>query len=126
MHEREVQVEEKKLIWVGRAKEELLGLPKEIRSEFGYALGLAQLGDAHPHAKPMKRQLREVIEVTENDAAGTYRVMYAVKLGENVYCLTAFQKKSKSGTETPKADIERIEARLKIAKQMYQASKLDD
>lgn len=31
--EREVQVEEKRLIWVGRAKEELLDLPKEIRSE---------------------------------------------------------------------------------------------
>ncbi len=119
-------MEEKKLVWVGRAKEELLDLPKEILSEFGYALGLAQLGDQHPHAKPMKRQLRGVIEVTERDAAGTYRVMYTVKLGKNVYCLTAFQKKSKSGTETPKADIERIEARLKIAKQIYEASKSDE
>lgn len=89
-------------------------------------MGLAQLGDTHHHAKPMKRQLREVIEVTENDEAGTYRAMYTVKLGENVYCLTAFQKRSKSGTETPKADIERIEARLKIAKKMYEASKLGD
>lgn len=117
---------EKELIWVGRAKEELMALPRDIQSEFGYALGLAQLHDTHHHAKPMKRQLREVIEVVEKDIAGTYRVMYTVKLGDKVYCLTAFQKKSKSGTRTPKADIERVEERLKLAKKMHKEQSSHD
>ena len=111
---------EKVLVWVSRSKDELLALPKDVRKEFGYALGMAQLGNTHPAAKQMKGELREVLEVRESHADGTYRVMYTVKLDKKVFCLTAFQKKSKKGSETPKPDIERIKSRLKLAKQMHE------
>ncbi|MCP4992011.1 MAG: type II toxin-antitoxin system RelE/ParE family toxin [Colwellia sp.] len=39
------------------------------------------------------------------------------KLAKKVYVLHCFQKKSKSGIKTPKADIELIKTRLKIAVQ---------
>ena len=41
--------------------------------------------------------------------------MYTVRLAERVFVLHAFQKKSRSGIATPKADIELIRQRLKQA-----------
>jgi phage-related protein len=40
-----------------------------------------------------------------------------VKLIDRVYVLHCFQKKSKSGIETPKSDIDLIHERLKIAQE---------
>jgi phage-related protein len=56
-----------------------------------------------------------VVEVVANNAAGTYRAVYAVKFDEAVFVLHCFQKKSKSGIATPKRDMEIILARLKLA-----------
>jgi phage-related protein len=41
--------------------------------------------------------------------------VYTVRLAERVFVLHAFQKKSRSGIATPKADIELIRQRLKQA-----------
>ena len=47
--------------------------------------------------------------------------MYTVKLQGTVYVLDAFKKKSKRGGETPRADIERIEHQLKVARLHYKS-----
>lgn len=44
--------------------------------------------------------------------------MYTVKIGSKIYVLHAFQKKSKKGIETPKAELEIVKARLKKAKDL--------
>jgi phage-related protein len=41
--------------------------------------------------------------------------VYTLRFADRVYVLHAFQKKSKSGIATPKADIELIKQRLKQA-----------
>ncbi len=56
-----------------------------------------------------------VLEVVEDDAGGTYRAVYTVKFDEAVFVLHCFQKKSKRGIATPKADMDLIQARLKVA-----------
>lgn len=56
-----------------------------------------------------------VLEVVEDDAGGTYRSVYTVKFPEVVFVLHCFQKKSKRGIATPKADMDIIRARLKVA-----------
>ena len=48
----------------------------------------------------------------------TYRAVYTVKIGEKIYVLHAFQKKSTRGIRTPKQAIDLIKLRLKIAKNM--------
>jgi len=35
----------KPLRWMGNSYKELMALPKQVRRQFGYALGLAQLGE---------------------------------------------------------------------------------
>jgi phage-related protein len=42
-----------------------------------------------------------------------YRAIYAVQLGEDVWVVHAFQKKSTQGIKTPKREIDLIRARLK-------------
>ncbi len=58
-----------------------------------------------------------VYEIREDHGGGTYRAVYALMLGERIYVLHAFQKKSKRGSETPKPDMELIRARLKAARE---------
>ena len=43
----------------------------------GYALGVAQLGGKHPHAKPWKGDGGGVFEVVEDFSGDTYRAVYA-------------------------------------------------
>ena len=61
-----------------------------------------------------------VLELVEDFDGDTYRAVYTVKFAEIVYVLHIFQKKSKSGIATPKADINLIESRLKLAQEHYQ------
>jgi len=57
------------------------------------------------------------MEVVDDFDGDTYRAVYTVRLAGVVYVLHAFQKKSKSGIETPKSEIDIIKARLARAKQ---------
>ena len=107
---------EKPLKWVGSSYKDLLALPKEVRSLFGFALSLAQAGEKHESTKILKGfGGAGVLEVIEKDEHGTYRAVYTVKFEEAVFVLHAFQKKSKRGIATPKEDMDIIHARLKIA-----------
>lgn len=107
---------EKPLKWIGSSYKDLLALPREVRSLFGFALSLAQVGEKHESSKVLKGfGGAGVLEVIENDIHGTYRAVYTVKFEEAVFVLHAFQKKSKQGIATPKEDMEIIHARLKIA-----------
>ena len=91
-------------------------MPDDVQSTFGYALYLAQTGGKHEHAKPLKGfGSAGVLEVVESEAGSTYRAVYTVKIAAVVYVLHCFQKKSTSGTATPKPDMDLIRDRLKAA-----------
>ncbi|MGO9337455.1 MAG: type II toxin-antitoxin system RelE/ParE family toxin [Terracidiphilus sp.] len=110
------RVSEKPLIWIGSSKKNLMGLPVPVRKFFGHALHFAQNGERHDSAKALRGfGSAGVLEVVEDDAGGTYRAVYSIRFQEAVFVLHCFQKKSKSGIETPKKDIETIRTRLKAA-----------
>ncbi len=93
-----------------------MGLPVPVRKFFGHALHFAQNGERHDSAKALRGfGSAGVLEVVEDDAGGTYRAVYSIRFQEAVFVLHCFQKKSKSGIETPKKDIETIRTRLKAA-----------
>ena len=105
---------EKPLTWIGSSKKDLMALPLEVVKFFGHALNFAQHGEQHGAAKVLKGfHGTGVLEVVEDDAGGTCRAVYTVKFEEEVFVLHCFQKKSKSGIATPKADMDIIHARLK-------------
>jgi phage-related protein len=108
----------KHILWVGSSKKDLMAMPDEIRSAFGFALYLAQQGKKHQNAKPLKGFTGAgVLEVVEDCLGDTFRAVYTVKIAENIYVLHCFQKKSKRGIETPKQEIDLIRDRLKMAQE---------
>ena len=109
------------LDWIGSSKKDLLAFPGPVVDAIGYALGVAQLGGKHPHAKPWKGEGGGVFELVENFTGDTYRAVYTVRFAEAIYVLHAFQKKSTRGIATAATDIATIRARLKLAQADYQA-----
>jgi phage-related protein len=108
----------KPLLWIGSSKRDLKTLPKAVEDLFGFALYLAQTGRKHEQAKPLKGfDSAGVLEVTGDWDRSTYRAVYAVRFKCAVFVLHVFQKKSTRGTTTPKADIDLIRERLRIAEQ---------
>jgi len=108
----------KPLYWIGSSKRDLLVLPREVVNVFGYALYQAQVGGKHEQAKPLKGfGSAGVLEVVEDWRGNAYRAVYTVRLAAAVFVLHVFQKKSKTGVATPKAELDLIRTRLKAAEQ---------
>jgi phage-related protein len=113
--------DETPLDWLGSSKKDLLAFPEAVVTAMGYALGVAQLGGKHPHAKPWKGDGSGVFEVVEDFSGDTYRAVYTVRFAEVIYVLHAFQKKSTRGIATAATDIAMVKARLRLALADYQA-----
>jgi phage-related protein len=110
----------KPLIWVGTSLEDLKAFPDEVRRIMGYALYLAQAGQKHLDAKPLKGfGGAGVLEIVEAFAGNAYRAVYTVRLAGAVYVLHAFQKTSRRGIKTSDADIDRVRARLRLAEEIH-------
>ena len=105
---------QRELYWAGDSWEKIKGFPDEVQKDMGYALHFAQKGAKHPKAKPLKG-FNGVFEIVSHNETGTFRVVYAIKISDDVHVLHAFQKKSKKDIETPKKEVELIRKRLKDA-----------
>ena len=56
-----------------------------------------------------------MVEIIEDYRGDTFRAVYTLRFRDVAYVLHAFQKKSKSGRETPRRDVELIQQRLREA-----------
>lgn len=106
----------KPIHWIASAYDDLRRCPGEVQDDLGYALYIAQEGGVHRSAKPLKGfGGAGVLEIVDHHDGDTYRAVYTVKFVHAVYVLHVFQKKSKKGIQTPKADMELIRSRLSRA-----------
>lgn len=106
--------------WIGSSRDDLRDFPQKARRNIGLALHEAALGEKPLCAKPLKGfGGAGVLEIVEDYDGDTYRAVYTVKFAERVYVLHAFQKKSKKGITTPKATIDLIKKRLKLAEEDF-------
>jgi phage-related protein len=110
----------KPVFWVGSSRRDLRALPEQVRRDIGQALYTAQQGGTDPAAKPLKgfggARVMEIVERYRGDA---YRAVYTAQLGDGLYVLHVFQKKSKSGIATPKPDIDLIRRRYAEAQRHH-------
>ena len=113
------QEQEKPVVWVGSSLEDLKEFPADVQDEMGYALYVAQIGDKHSKAKPL-HGFSGIMEIRSNYKSDTYRAMYTTKIGDKIYVLHAFQKKSKRGIGTPRKEINLIKRRLQRAQELAQ------
>ena len=110
--------EKKPVIWLGDSRKQVQSFPPSVRQDIGSALYDVQLGVTPPLAKSLKGIGSGVFEIVTRFATNTYRTVYAIQLGQQVYVLHAFQKKSPTGRKTAKKDREMIERRYKEARQL--------
>ena len=61
-----------------------------------------------------------MLEVVSDHRGDTFRAVYTVRLGDRVYVLHAFQKKSPSGIRTAKRDVDLVADRLKTAERDHE------
>ena len=111
--------------WVGTSYNDWKAFPEEVQDVMGYALYLAQQGKKAGIAKPLKGYPgTSVHELVDNFDSNTWRAIYTVQFKGVIYVLHAFQKKSKRGIATPRADLELIKHRLQLARDHYETHKV--
>ena len=90
----------------------------------GYALYVAQRGGRHRDAKALTGfGGAGVVEVIKDYRGDTFRAVYTLRYAGAVYVLHAFQKKSKTGREMPRRDMEAIRQRLREAERIAEEGK---
>ena len=100
---------------MGSSRRDLRKLPKAVRNNIGVDLYAVQHGKTPESAKSFKG-LKGVMEIVDRYETDSYRAMYVAALGDTVYVLHCFKKKSKRGVKTPQADINTITQRYKEAR----------
>lgn len=106
------------VVWMGNSKRNIQGFPEGAQKLIGDELQLMQFGGMPKDAKPFKGVGSGVFEIAIPFDGDAYRTVLAVQLGEKIYVLHAFQKKSKKGIATPKHDVDLVKQRYKDAKEL--------
>ncbi len=104
--------------WVKAARKEFEGFPEKVQTEGLRSLTIAAEGTKADNAKPLHGLGSGIFEIVLNDRSGTYRVVCAAQIGDDLWVVHAFQKKSKKGIKTPRQEIEVVRQRLKRLKEM--------
>jgi phage-related protein len=114
----------KPVIWVESSRKDLREFPETVQDHMGYALYVAQRGGKHRDAKVLSGfGGAGVVEIVKDYRGDTFRAVYTLRYAGAVYVLHAFQKKSKTGRETPRRDMELIQQRLREAGQIAREMK---
>ena len=100
----------KRIEFLGDSLAELRRFPESARIQMGVQLHKVQLGLDPSDWKPMTTVGPGVREIRVRDEAGAFRALYVTKIGDAVYVLHVFQKKTQ---ETPKRDLDLAALRLR-------------
>ncbi|OFX03773.1 MAG: hypothetical protein A3D94_00110 [Alphaproteobacteria bacterium RIFCSPHIGHO2_12_FULL_66_14] len=103
--------------WLKAALRDFQDFPEGAQIEILRALVVAAEGGKADIAKPMKGFGSGVFEVALKYRGDAFRTVYAVQIGDALWVLHAFQKKSKTGIKTPKHEIDLIHDRFKRLKE---------
>ena len=110
----------KLIVWIGSSRRDLASFPEDVKDAMGFALFVAQRGGKHPSVKPLKGfGGAGILELVEDHTGDTYRAVYTVRFAGRIYVLHAFQKKSKTGSATPRRETELIKFRLRRAEEEH-------
>jgi len=104
--------------WLKSARKAFDRFPEGAREAIADALSLAAEGSKSDIAKPMKGLGSGVFEIALPFRGNAFRLVYAVQLGDDLWVVHAFLKKSTHGIKTPRHEIDLIKDRLKRLKEM--------
>jgi phage-related protein len=108
----------RRISWIKGALKDFQAFPEAVQEQMTTALRLAAHGEKADRAKPMQGLGSGVFEIALPYRGNAYRAVYAVQMGEDVWVVHAFQKKSTQGIKTPKLEIDLIRERIKRLREM--------
>ena len=88
-----------------------------VQNRINTALTIAAEGGKADIAKPLKGLGSGIVQIAVRYRTDAYRVVYAVEIAGALWVIHAFQKKSRIGVRTPKAEIDLIRKRLRFLKE---------
>ena len=103
----------RRVSWLKAALRAFEDFPEQICRQIAFGLDRAAGGGKADNAKPLHGIDGGVFEVTADDRSGTYRAVYALKVGDDIWVVHAFHKKSVRGIKTPQREIDLIRERIK-------------
>jgi phage-related protein len=109
---------ERRISWLKAALKDFQDFPRGAQIDIATALTEAARGRKADTAKPFKGVASGVFEIAIRHRGNAFHAIYAVQIGDDIWVIDAFQKKSKSGIKTPQMDVDRIKQRLKRLKEM--------
>jgi phage-related protein len=98
--------------WIKAARKAFDEFLLEAQERITDALVIAARGEKAGIAKPMRGFGSGVFEIALPYQGEAYRTVYAVQMGEEVWVIHAFQKKSTQGIKTPQREIDVIRERI--------------
>ena len=104
--------------WIKAALKEIETFPQGAKTICLAALTIAAEGGKADIAKPLHGMGSGVFEIALPFRGDAFRVIYALQLGEEIWVIHAFQKKSAQGIKTPKREIDLVKDRLRRLKEM--------
>jgi phage-related protein len=104
--------------WVKAARKDIEAFPARALDRALDALTIVADGGAPDIAKPLAGLGSGVWELAIKERGDAYRVVYALQLGDDIWVVHAFQKKSTTGISTPRHEIDLVRARIKRLKEM--------
>src|ERR1039458_1190246 len=103
--------------WVKGARKDFEKFPEEAKSLRWMALTIAAEGRKADIVKPLLGLGSPVFEIVLPYRSNAFRVVYAVQLGDDIWVVHAFQKKSTQRIKTPQHEIDLVRERLKRLKE---------
>lgn len=103
--------------WIKAARKDFEAFPPGAQIEMARALTIVAEGGHPDIAKPLTGLGSGILELALKHKGDAYRVVYVLQIGADIWIVHAFQKKSKSGIATPKAEIDLIRERIKRLKE---------
>ena len=104
--------------WISSARKAFTDFPGGAQEIILSALTIAAEGGKAAIAKPMKGLGSGVFEVALPYRGNAFRIVYAVQIGNEIWVIHAFQKKSATGIKTQKHEIDLVKDRLRRLKEM--------
>ncbi len=104
--------------WLKAALKDFEAFPKGAQDETLAALTVAAEGAKADIAKPLTGFGSGVMEIALKHRGDAFRVVYALQIGADLWVVHAFQKKSKRGIQTPKAELDLVYLRLRRLREM--------
>jgi phage-related protein len=99
--------------WIRAALKDFMIFPVAARERLMDAIAIAAEGSKSDIAKPLKGLGAGAFEIALAHRVNAFRVVYVVQLGDAVWVVHAFQKKSVKGIKTPRHEIELASERIK-------------